>query len=302
VFTTGYLRLRGYLSRLHIGRRLIALRLAPVRNFLTGLERWLLRSVPSDTRLRHEFNRWAQNGSGERMERDHMWFTEIAASRMGLSSADRILDLGCGEGWGCGLMAARLSDLDLVVGLDISDEMVRRARKKIGQFEKVVFLCGSAEHIPCRDQAFTKVLSVEAFYWFAHPETVLRELFRVVAPEGQLFILVCLYKERPNWLLYTANGLVHVCSAEEYKCMLRAAGWIDVHTEEWVQKCEPGRKPGGHTRALLITARRPCHKSALLDERYNRSENDFDRSRALPVPQSPVQVTDRISIASKELP
>jgi hypothetical protein len=31
-----------------------------------------------------------------------------------------------------------------------------------------------------------------------------------------------------------------------------------VHAEEWVQKCEPGRKPEGHNLALLITARRPA--------------------------------------------
>ena len=283
----GYLRLRGYLSRVHIGRRLVTLRLAPVRNFFMGLDRWLLRLVPPDARSRHEFNLWAENGLGEIMERGHGWFTERAVSKMSLSSADRILDLGCGDGWACRLMAARLGDLCHVVGLDVSDEMLRCARTKSSQFERVAFLCGSAEHIPCRDQAFTEVLSVEAFYYFEHPEMVMKELLRVTAPDGQLFLLVCLYKNIRDWLLY-ANQLmvpVQVRSANEYKSMLRAAGWVDVHAEEWVQKCEPGRKPGGHDRALLITARRPCRKSALPDERHHRSGSECDSSTTLPVPQ-----------------
>jgi SAM-dependent methyltransferase len=276
-----YIRLRKYLSRLHITRWLLGF--VPVRNFLSGLDRAWLRSYPPDVQLRHEFNLWAQNGSGERMELDHMWFTEIALGRMSLSPADRILDLGCGEGWGCRLMAARLSDLDLVVGLDISDEMVRRARKKIGQFEKVVFLCGSAEHIPCRDQAFTKVLSVSAFYYFAHQERVLKELFRVVAPEGQLFILVGLYKGIPNWLA-SSRGLevpVHVHSADEYKSMLRAAGWLNVQTQEVVQEYRPGPKAGGHDRALLISARRPALDSAIAPSRVGAQRQELTQRLAL---------------------
>jgi SAM-dependent methyltransferase len=251
----GYLRLRSYVLRLHMTRWLLGFVL--VRNFLSRLDQVVLRLYPRHTRLRHEFNRWAENGAGERMERDHRWFTQRAVRKMSLSSADRILELGCGDGWAGRLMAAQLRDLALVVGLDISDEMVHRARIKSSQFKKLTFLCGSAEHIPCRDQVFTKVLSVEAFYWFEHQEAVLKELLRVVVPEGQFFLLICLYKDRPDWLPY-ANDLVHVRSADEYKAMIRAAGWIDVHAEEWVQKCEPGRKPEGHNLALLITARRPA--------------------------------------------
>jgi ubiquinone/menaquinone biosynthesis C-methylase UbiE len=80
--------------------------------------------------LRHEFNLWAEKGLGEGMELDHTWFTETALSRMSISSADRILDLGCGEGWACRLVATRLGDLCALVGLDVADEMVRRARTK----------------------------------------------------------------------------------------------------------------------------------------------------------------------------
>jgi SAM-dependent methyltransferase len=129
----------------------------------------------------------------------------------------------------------------------------------------VTFLCGSAEHIPCRDKVFTKVLSVSAFYYFDHQEEVLKELLRVVAPAGQLFLLIGLYKDLPNWLA-TARGLrvpVHVRSAEEYKCMLRAAGWIHVQAQELVRERQPGSETSDHNRALLISAQRPALEGAL---------------------------------------
>ena len=260
----GYLRLRAYLSRLHIFRRLHSSRFVPVRNFLQGLDRRVLRFFPPDVRLRHEFNLWAEKGLGKSMELDHMWFTERALSRMSICSDDRILDLGCGEGWACRLMAARLGDVGAVVGLDVADEMVRRARIESGQFTKVTFLCGSAEHIPCRDKVFTKVLSVSAFYYFDHQERVLKELLRVVAPAGRLFLLIALYKGLPDWLA-SAHGLrvpVHVRSADEYKSMLRAAGWMDVQAQELVRERQPGSKTSAHNRALLITAQRPSLESA----------------------------------------
>jgi len=253
-----YLRLRQHLARLRITRRLV-LRLGPLRSFLDGLDRKLLRLYPADIRLRHEFNLWAEKGLGESMAADHAWFTERALDKMSLSPASRILDLGCGEGCASRLMAARSDGVFQVVGLDVSDEMVHRARIKSRQFERITFLCGSAEHIPCRDEVFTEVLSVSAFYYFENQGRVLKELFRVLAPGGQLLILVGLYKGVPDWriLARKLRVPVHVCSAVEYRSLLRSAGWVDVETQELVQACEPDRRTVDHERVLLISARRP---------------------------------------------
>jgi ubiquinone/menaquinone biosynthesis C-methylase UbiE len=214
--------------------------------------------------LRHEFNLWAEKGLGETMESDHVWFTERAFDKMNLSAASRILDLGCGEGYASRLMVARSDGFCQVVGLDVSDEMVRRARTKSCQFEKIAFLCGSAEHIPCRDAVFTEVLSVSAFYYFENKERVLKELFRVLAPGGQLLILVGLYKGAPDWhsLAHKLKLQVHVCSADEYKSMLQSTGWVDVEAQELLQACEPDRRTVDHERVLLISARRPWPAAA----------------------------------------
>jgi arsenite methyltransferase len=259
VLVDSYFRLRDQLSRNPIARQLLApFRIPAVRNLQGRVDRALLRWFPPPVSVRREFNSWAKKGLGERMELDHMWVFDRAIPMMGLSSKDRILDLGCGDGWACRLMAERLGRLGRVVGLDISDEMVRRARIKSADIENLAFLCGSAEQIPCGDAIFTKVLSVSAFYYFEQQEKVLTELSRVVAPEGQLFLLTCLYKDLPDWNSTVAGWRVpvHVRGADEYKSMLQAAGWRDVHTEELLKKSEPGSNKDRHDRALLISARR----------------------------------------------
>jgi SAM-dependent methyltransferase len=179
------LRPQRYFSRLHtLGERL-ALGFIAAPRFLPRLDRVLRRLYPLNVRLRHEFNRWAEEGFGAAVERDHIRFAERVRHKMNLSPVDRILDLACGEGWACRLIADRLDKSCRVVGLDVSDEMVRLASAKSTQFEQVTFLCGSAERFPCPDGYFTRVLSVASFIVFEHQEQVLDELFRVLVPVGR---------------------------------------------------------------------------------------------------------------------
>ena len=67
-----------------------------------------------------------------------------------------------------------------VVGVDISDEMVRQARAESRDFENVMFVVGSAAQIPWEENFFDKVLSVESFYFYPDQERALAELFRVM--------------------------------------------------------------------------------------------------------------------------
>src|SRR5271166_4276783 len=92
-----------------------------------------------DERLQHEFNRWADDGEGVKMERHHLDITEKTMRRMDLRPGERILDLGCGSGWATRLLARMVSDgpqgFGQVVGLDISDQMVRHARAASRDFD-----------------------------------------------------------------------------------------------------------------------------------------------------------------------
>lgn len=221
--------------------------------------RWALLTHQREWLLRRSFNRWARRGLEEEMEQRHSWFTEKVMQKMNLSPGDRILELGCGGGWACRRMARRVGDGSQVVGLDISDEMILRARAKSGEMQNVTFLCGSAEHIPCGENFFNKVFAIETFYYFEHQEGVLSELLRVMVPRGQLFLLVCLFKENPKSLLWVdeLEIPVQVRSTAEYQELLQSAGLLDVQMEILDAECRPGAKPSGHDRALLITARKP---------------------------------------------
>ncbi len=90
------------------------------------------RSPSPDERLQQEFNRWAEQGEGPKMENHHLDITEKTMRRMELRPGERILDLGCGSGWATRLLARVVGEgpqgFGQVVGIDISDEMIRQAR------------------------------------------------------------------------------------------------------------------------------------------------------------------------------
>ncbi len=178
---------------------------------------------------------------------------------MNLSAEDRVLELGCGDGWASRTLARRLGARSLVVGVDVSDGMVQQARTKSAALGNLRFLCASAQRLPCKTDAFTKLLSVEAFYYFEDQDAVLRELLRVVAPGGQGFVLICLYSDHTDSLriLNEVNVPVHVRSAADYVRMFESAGWTAVQAKEFIREPEPGSQPDVHDRALLLTARKP---------------------------------------------
>src|SRR5271156_266710 len=152
-------------------------------------------------------------------------------ARMDLDTAQRVLDLGCGSGWATRLLARTVADATRgpgqVVGVDISDEMVRRARDESKDLGNATFVVGSAAQIPCEENSFDKVLSVESFYYYPDQDRALDELFRVMAPRGRLFILINLYKDNPYSLQWVPKLKVpvHIRSAAEYVELLKQHGF-----------------------------------------------------------------------------
>ena len=187
-----------------------------------------------DEKLQQEFNRWAEAGEGPKMENHHLDITEKTIRRMNLRPGERVLDLGCGSGWATRLLARLVSDgpegFGQVVGVDVSDEMIRQARVASKDFDNIMFVWGSATQIPWEENFFDKVLSVESFYYYPDQERALAELFRVMAPKGRLFILINLYKDNPYSLQWVdkLKVPVHVRSAAEYVDMLKKHSFENV--------------------------------------------------------------------------
>src|SRR4051812_33982024 len=167
--------------------------------------------------LREEFNRWAEAGRGEGMEQEHLPIVLPMLDRMRIAPDDNVLDIGCGSGWLDRLIAEQLPE-GRVVGLDVSDEMIRRARRNNDELENAMFVVGEAGEIPWDAQFFNKVVSVESAYYWPDPARALREIFRILLDGGSAWLLINLYRENPHahqWIEKLRTP-VQLLSAEEW--------------------------------------------------------------------------------------
>ncbi len=214
------------------------------------------------------------------MEQHHLDITLKTLRLMDLRPGQRVLDLGCGAGWATRLLAHAVLDESgsvagneaQVVGLDISDEMIRLARETSQGFSNPTYVVGSASQIPWQDNFFDRVLSVESFYYYANQGLALGEVFRVMASGGRLFILINLYADN-EYSLQWVDKLkvpVHVRSAAEYIEMLKQHGF---ESAEWRQIADDTPTPDDYktksfrslddlrtfkrTDALLLMASKP---------------------------------------------
>ena len=223
-------------------------------------------------KLREEFNQWVLDGRSASLESHHLGFVEDVMQRMNVQPRDRILEVGCGEGWAARRLASLVPE-GLVVGLDGSDEMIRKARAQSAGLENILLLWADAEEIPWQEKFFTKVLCVEAFYYFEHPEKVLREIYRVLSPGGSVWIVNHLSKENQLSLRWLTDLKVPVplMTAADYGEIFQRCGFEEfVHCMIPDRSSSPERSYGRwfpdpdelrrfqELGALLMTARRPA--------------------------------------------
>lgn len=182
--------------------------------------------------LRLEFNEWARAGKGASMERGHRPVGEQAIERMQIPTEATVLDVGCGSGWAARLIA-QLAREGRVVGIDVSDEMVRLAREESVNHPNVEFQVASAEQLPFKDAEFSYAFSMESLYYYTDIGQALREIRRVLKPGGVFVAVVDLYEENTpshQWI-EMLKVPVQLLSAAEYCSRFEQAGFISVRHE-----------------------------------------------------------------------
>jgi ubiquinone/menaquinone biosynthesis C-methylase UbiE len=183
-----------------------------------------------ELQLREEFNRWAEAGRGEEMEESHLPIVVPMLKLMEFQPADRVLDVGCGSGWLVRRLARHLPK-GYFIGMDVSDEMVRRAERASATVPNASFLHGTAEEIPSPPGSFTKIISVESAYYWHDVGRGLSEVFRVLAPGGSAWILINYYRDNPDCHQWAEQFKIPTSlrSAAEWQERFQAAGFHDVH-------------------------------------------------------------------------
>lgn len=155
-----------------------------------------------------------------------------------LLEGETVLDLGCGAGFDCFLAAARVGDSGRVIGVDMTPEMLDRARDNArrGGYGNVEFRLGEIENLPVADASIDLLISNCVINLATDKPRVFREAFRALKPGGRLAISdIVLLGELPETLRASVSAYTGCVSGalprEEYLELIRRAGFERVAVE-----------------------------------------------------------------------
>ncbi len=152
-----------------------------------------------------------------------------------LKEGEVVLDLGSGPGFDCFLAAARVGRSGKVIGVDMTPEMLQRARenKSKGEFDNVEFRLGEIENLPVADSSIDVIISNCVINLSPHKDRVFQEAFRVLKPGGRLMVSdIVLLEELPGKIMESVAAYVGCVAGaskkNDYINAIIAAGFKDV--------------------------------------------------------------------------
>jgi arsenite methyltransferase len=152
-----------------------------------------------------------------------------------LKQGEIVLDLGSGAGFDCFLAAGRVGERGRVIGVDMTPEMIEKARENArkGNYANVEFRLGEIEHLPAADNSVDAVISNCVINLSPDKKGVFAEAFRVLKPGGRMMISdIVLLKELPAFIKNSLEAYIGCVSGamlrDEYLKAVREAGFQDV--------------------------------------------------------------------------
>jgi thioredoxin type arsenate reductase len=200
-----------------------------------------------------------------------------------LCAGETVLDLGAGGGFDCFIAGAKVGATGRVIGVDMTPEMVSKARRNIDGYAKqtklanVEFRLGEIEHLPVADASVDVVISNCVLNLSPDKQQVWREIARVLRPGGRVAVSdLALLKPLPDAVRADVEALVGCVAGavlvEETRAQALAAGldaielrskpeyidamtnWEDPLYRKIVAALPAGSKPSDYITSLDVTA------------------------------------------------
>jgi len=152
-----------------------------------------------------------------------------------LTEGETVLDLGSGAGFDCFLAANNVGKSGRVIGVDMTPEMIEKARENArkGNYRNVEFRLGEIENLPMADNSVDAVISNCVINLAPDKRRVFTEAFRVLKPGGRLMVSdIVLLKELPDFIKNSIESYIGCLSGaimrDEYIVAIKAAGFQEV--------------------------------------------------------------------------
>jgi arsenite methyltransferase len=166
-----------------------------------------------------------------------------------LKEGEIVLDLGSGAGIDCFLAAVAVGEKGKAIGVDMTPEMVFKARENAdkGNFKNVEFRLGEIERLPIADNSIDIIISNCVINLSTDKDAVFKEAFRVLKPGGRLMVSdIVLLKPLPefvkNAVLAYVGCIAGASLKQEYLDKIEEAGFGSIkilqeknYTGDWSQ-------------------------------------------------------------------
>jgi len=156
-----------------------------------------------------------------------------------LIEGETVLDLGSGAGFDCFLAANKVGESGKVIGVDMTSEMLEKARENArrGNYENVEFRLGEIENLPVADNSVDIVISNCVINLAPDKGKVFKEAYRALKPGGRLMVSdIVLLKELPGFIKNSIEAYIGCLSGalmkDEYIGAIEAAGFHEVRIIE----------------------------------------------------------------------